>query len=68
MFMCGTYISFCVPLVFVYLVLLCFLPLNPGEIQTCGKDAEGNMKPVFLQSNQDFMYPSQVSHGNLVVG
>ncbi|TQD83837.1 hypothetical protein C1H46_030597 [Malus baccata] len=33
---------------------------DSGEVQTCGKDAEGNMKPVFLQSNQDFMLnPSQ---------
>ncbi|KAM1813015.1 hypothetical protein ACFX11_026882 [Malus domestica] len=40
---------------------------DSGEVQTCGKDAEGNMKPVFLQSNQDFMLnPSQVSHGNLM--
>nr|XP_028949632.1 nuclear transcription factor Y subunit A-4-like isoform X1 [Malus domestica]XP_028949633.1 nuclear transcription factor Y subunit A-4-like isoform X1 [Malus domestica]XP_028949634.1 nuclear transcription factor Y subunit A-4-like isoform X1 [Malus domestica]XP_028949635.1 nuclear transcription factor Y subunit A-4-like isoform X1 [Malus domestica]XP_028949637.1 nuclear transcription factor Y subunit A-4-like isoform X1 [Malus domestica]XP_028949638.1 nuclear transcription factor Y subunit A len=40
---------------------------SQGEDETCGKGADGKLKPVFLPSNQDLMSnPSQVGYGNLV--
>lgn len=64
-----TIIAISVPLVFFYLVLMCFLPLNPGEDEICGKGVEGQMKPVYLLNNLDLMSnPSQVGYGNLMVG